>query len=139
MAVSEHGEPRRGRRAQDGPHRGPRAPRRATGRAARDARRPSSGCAPWALDRAPGRAKGRAPAAEPGPHRTALPRSRCATEPRPRAHRRARAARPPAMRDGRVTREGFDRRRGRLEYTWNRHLHEQGKDRSGGSHGAVGE
>jgi hypothetical protein len=37
------------------------------------------------------------------------------------------------------TREGFDGRRGMMEYTWNCHLHEQGKDRSGGSHGVVGE
>jgi hypothetical protein len=37
------------------------------------------------------------------------------------------------------TREGFDGRRGMMEYTWNRHLHEQGKDHSRGSHDVVGE
>jgi hypothetical protein len=55
-------------------HTGARAhcaePQGGEGRAARDARRPSSGCAPWALDRAPGRAEGRAPGSRAGaaPH-----------------------------------------------------------------------
>jgi hypothetical protein len=107
------------------------APRGGEGRATRDARRPSSGRAPWALDRAPGRAEGRAQGSR------AEAASHCRAKVALRY--RAKAARPQAIWDGGGTREGFDRRRGRLEYTWNCHLHEQGKDRSGGSHGAVGE
>jgi hypothetical protein len=71
--------------------------RRATGREGRtvqDARRPSSGRAPWALDRAPGHARPPRWAAEPGPGSRAVePGPHARRPPRRRRAERARQRR----------------------------------------------